>query len=299
MHNQLLDNRSANDIDQFVTKILADMGDPEPPIHLEVIRDLLELDLAYYSSKDSSAISETVHRLRLSGKQVLKRPTLLIDAIRKWDLKALWVPDRKRILMDSELPPIKQRWGEAHEIGHSIIPWHDVVLHGDKKRTLSLACEQQVEAEANYAAGRILFPKDIFLEYLHSSDLNFKLVQSLGKVFGNSMTTTLWRIVESSERPVFGLVSQHPLAPLKEKPLRYFVRSPAFLNKFGEITALKLFNTLQQFCNGSRGPIGENELIFTDMNGENHLFKLEVFFNNYDALTLGTHIKKNSRAITI
>jgi Zn-dependent peptidase ImmA (M78 family) len=83
------------------------------------------------------------------------------------------VPDRKRILIDKDLPSAKQRWGEAHEIGHSILPWHDVVMPGDKKRTLSLACEQQVESEANFAAGRLLFLQEQFTGRLRSNPLIF------------------------------------------------------------------------------------------------------------------------------
>ena len=169
MKNSYLDSKTSNDIDKRITKILNDLDNPEPPLRLEIVRELLRLDFAFYSSSNTGAINETIHRLKVAGKQVIDRPALLIDAIRKWDLKALWVPDRKRILIDSELPSAKQRWGEAHEIGHSILPWHEAVMHGDWKRTLSLACEQQVESEANYAAGRLLFLQDVFRGRLNDS----------------------------------------------------------------------------------------------------------------------------------
>lgn len=124
MQNRYLDERTARDIDKRITKILNDLDNPEPPLRLEQVRELLKLDFGFYSSSDTGAIAETIHRLKVAGKQVISRPSLLIDAIKKWELKALWVPDRKRILLDSELPPAKQRWGEAHEIGHSVLPWH-------------------------------------------------------------------------------------------------------------------------------------------------------------------------------
>ena len=154
MQNHFLNDRTARDIDSRVAKLLKDLGDPEPPLPLEIVRDLLELDRATYSSSDGGVLADTIHRLKIAGKQVILRPSLLLDVVKRLELKALWVPDRNRILIDSELPTVKQRWGEAHEIGHSIIPWHEAVLHGDKTRTLSLACQHQVEGEANYAAGR-------------------------------------------------------------------------------------------------------------------------------------------------
>jgi Zn-dependent peptidase ImmA (M78 family) len=159
------------------------LADPQPPLRLELVRDILELDRAYYSSSDCGVLADTVHRLKLAGKQILLRPSILLDVVKKLELKALWVPDRKRILIDSELPKAKQRWGEAHEIGHSLLPWHEAVLHGDERRTLSLACQQQVEAEANFAAGRLLFLQEAFTERLLSSPLTFDWVKKLRTCF--------------------------------------------------------------------------------------------------------------------
>lgn len=161
-----LGDRTAQDIDSTVAKILRDVGNPEPPLLLEDVRHILKLDRRWYSSTDDSVLRETTHRLVLAGKQILERPSLLIDAVKKFSLKALWLPDRKQILLDSELPSAKQRWGEAHEIGHSVIPWHESMTHGDQKQTLSYSCHQKLEAEANYAAGRLRFLLRMFLQPL-------------------------------------------------------------------------------------------------------------------------------------
>jgi hypothetical protein len=289
MQNHFLDGRTARDIDRRIAKLLKDLGSPEPPLRLEIVRDLLELDRAYYSSSDVGVLADTVHRMKMAGKQVIRRPSILLDVVKKLDLKALWVPDRKRILIDSDLPRVKQRWGEAHEIGHSLIPWHETVLHGDMRRTLSLTCQQQVEAEANYAAGRLLFLQEAFTERLQSNPLTFDRVKKLSAEFGNTMTSTLWRAVESSETPVFGLVSQHPGQPLAESPLRYFVRSPAFAEQFATLTARCLFDNLRTFCFGNRGPIGNDEIVLRDSSGDKHVFLVEVFYNGHEALTLGVH----------
>ncbi len=297
MHNSFLKERTAQDIDKRVAKILRDLGDPEPPLRLEIVREQLRLDLAYYSASDTGILAETIHRLKVGGKQIILRPGLLLEAVKKWDLKALWVPDRQRILIDSELPSAKQRWGEAHEIGHSILPWHEVVMHGDQKRTLSLACEQQVENEANYAAGRLLFLQEVFIEHLNGSELTFDAVKQLSKIFGNTMTSTLWRAVESCEATVFGLVSQHPKHSLGEEPLRYFVRSRSFSEAFGHIAPMEIFSRLQAFCFGNRGPIGAGEMLLTDSNGGQHVFFAEAFFNTHETLTLGVY--RNARVTAV
>jgi hypothetical protein len=101
-------------------------------------------------------------------KQVLARPSILRDVIGKFGLKALLLPDRRRILIDSETPDLKQRWNEAHEIGHDLIPWHADTMLGDTKSTLAPSCHEQIEAEANYAAGQLLFLQDRFIQEFES-----------------------------------------------------------------------------------------------------------------------------------
>lgn len=300
MKNILLERRTVDDIDEVVAKVLRDLNTPEPPLQLETVRDLLALDRAYYSSTDTDLLQETVHRLRVGTKQVIKRPALLLDVVTKRQLKALWIPDRMRILIDSELPSAKQRWGEAHEIGHSIVPWHDAMMHGDHKRTLSVACEELLEAEANYAAGRLLFLRDAFDARLFSSPVAFDSVKAISKEFGNTMTSTLWRVIETLQVPAFGLVSEHPKAASAEPgtpPVRYFLRSPGFVQQFPGVTPASLFKAVKRITWGNRGPIGAGELYLADVTGVDHMFFAEVFFNGYDALTLGTY--RNERAVVV
>ena len=72
MSSSHLDVRTAHDIDARVEKILSDLGDPPPPLQLDDVRALLRLDRAYYSSSDDGILRETVHRLKLAGKQVIR-----------------------------------------------------------------------------------------------------------------------------------------------------------------------------------------------------------------------------------
>ena len=45
---------------------------------------------------------------------------ILGQAIRKLDLRALFLMDQDRILIDQELHHAKHRWAEGHEIGHKL-----------------------------------------------------------------------------------------------------------------------------------------------------------------------------------
>lgn len=118
MRNIILSRATASDIENQVNKVLRGLGNPEPPLRLQDVRDLLKLDRAYYSTTDDGFLREKISKLTIAGAQVLKRPGLLLEAVRKFDLRALYLPDRRRILLDRSQPDAKQRWNEAHEVGH-------------------------------------------------------------------------------------------------------------------------------------------------------------------------------------
>ncbi|MGO9262146.1 MAG: ImmA/IrrE family metallo-endopeptidase [Bryobacteraceae bacterium] len=211
--NRFLEARTARDIDALVAKILRDLNDPTRPIDLAEVRELLKLDRQYYSSAEDGLLKEMVSKVMVAGKQIIARPTLILDVVRKFDLKAFWVPDRKRIMVDKSQPELKWRWNETHEIIHSVVPWHDGAMMGDTEYTLTPGGHEQVEAEANYGAGRLLFLQGLFDEYVRSSKVSFDLVQDAKKRFGNTLTTTFWRLVETLDIPALGSSASTPTTP--------------------------------------------------------------------------------------
>lgn len=70
MKNIQLGTRTVADIDAQVVKVLRGLGNPEPPIDLAVVRDLLRLDRQYYSTSDDGLLRETVSRLKVAGLQI-------------------------------------------------------------------------------------------------------------------------------------------------------------------------------------------------------------------------------------
>lgn len=296
MKNVSLGHRTTADIDGQVAKILRGLGNPEPPLELSAVRELLRLDRGYYSTTDDGLLRETFSKLKVAGKQVLLRPTLLRDAVRSLSLKALYLPDQKRILLDKDLPQLKHRWNEAHEIGHDVVPWHAGMMFGDTEQTLTPACHEIMEAEANYAAGQLIFLADRFRLEAVASAPGLELVKSLSKTFGNTLTSTLWRFVEEAHagRPMVALVTGHP-HPAKRKvdfdaknPCRYCVESPPFKAQFGPMTEIAFFDVIVSYCGPQRGgKLGQAEIVLRDQNGEGHTFIFETFFNGHQALTLG------------
>ena len=298
--NRILSAKTAQDIDERVERVLRGLGHPEPPLRLEDVRELLKLDREFYTADDPGVLREAISRIRVAGIQVFERPTLLIDAIKKASLQALYLPDRRRILLDESLPILKHRWNEGHEIGHSIIPWHEDIMLGDNSLTLLPVCQEEVEAEANFAAGRMLFLRERFTDEARSLEPSIEAIRALKGKFGNTLSTTLYRVVESfgADRPLVGMISGHPHATRRGKkfdpssPCRHFIQSSAFKRHFGKISEVQLFRDVSGYCGAQGGgPLGEDELLLTDDNGNRHHFHFETFFNRYDALTLGKYLR--------
>jgi hypothetical protein len=304
--NVLLQEHVRNKVDARVDRILRELGSPPPPLRLEDVRELLQLNRGYFTGDDDSLAQQTLSRLTIAGKQFFLRPTLLLDAIKKCDLRALYLPDRKRILIDRNLPEKKHRWLEAHEIGHGLLPWHHTMMFGDDDSTPTPACHEKLEGEANYAAGQLLFLRERFVEEARSLSADFGSVKKLHGAYGNTMTTTLWRYVEhfNPELPIVGIISGHPHPSRRGKdfnstaPCRYFIQSSAFASRFSKINEIALFDEIAGYCGRQGGgKLGAEDLTLTDDNGDGHRFIFETFFNRYEALTLGIYSGKLAVAV--
>lgn len=304
--NRILSAKTAADIDSRVERVLRGLGHPEPPLRLEDVRELLKLDRVFYTADDPNTMRETISRIRIAGIQVFERPMLIIEAIRKSSLKALYLPDRKRIFLDAALPELKHRWNEAHEICHSLLPWHQDVMLGDNTYTLLPACHEEVEAEANFGAGKLLFLRERFTEEARSIEPTIGGIRELKRIFGNTISTTLYRFVETIgvEIPIVGLITGHPHESWRSGDLdaanfcRHFIRSPAFARQFGRTSESDLFAVVAGYCGAQGGgPLGEDEVVLTDDGGDRHRFHFETFFNRYDALTLGRYLCPEVRVL--
>lgn len=305
--NIILSAKTAADIDSRIERILQDLGNPEPPLTLETVRELLRLDFGYYSVNNPGLLQETAHKIRLAGKQILLRPTLLIiDAVRKFDLKALYIPDQKRILLDEDEPKLKHRWNEGHEIIHSVLPWHEGAMLGDDAYTLIPSCHAQLEHEANYGSGKLLFLRDRFTEEALDLEQAISSVNDLADSFGNTRTSTFWRCVEAwgARVPILGLITGHPHPTMRKpdfdeaNPCRHFVQSPAFAQQFSGVNEKDVFYEVVSYCSRNKGgPLGSGEVILIDDNGDSHIFSFETFSFHHNILTLGIYLEPNRKVI--
>lgn len=301
MKNLYLDARTARDIDHRIDRVHRDIGYAGGKIELLEVRDLLRLDLKYYKMDDPDLLDEVVHRVKVGARQIAERPSLLLDAVRKFDLSALFIPDKKRIFIDANVPDLKKRWYESHEVAHSLIPWHMDYMLGDNRTTLAQSCHEAIEAEANYGAGRLLFPVAVFNEARRASVLSLAAVREMAKAFGNTITSTLWRSVEQSEEAVFATIGAHPHHPRDGKTrIEYFVRSKLFEARFSSIAEKDVWGWLKAHCrHGKTGPLGAWEVCINDVNGTPHVFSMESFSNGYDVLSLARLVRASNSLVAI
>jgi hypothetical protein len=288
----VLKPRVRQDIQARTDKLLRELGNPEPPLRLEDVRTLLQLDRDYFTSETDGLLQTMVSKLKRGGKQILNRPTLLWEAVRKFDLRALYLPDHKRILIDDAVPRPKHRWLEAHEIGHDLLPWHHDMMLGDDDVTPTANTHDKMETEANYAAGSLLFLGDKFREECRQCRPCMASAQQLQKRYGNTITTTLWRLIEyaGEDRPIIGAIGQHPGQPLAGPGFRHLIPSSAFDQRFNLPNPDELIASLRGYCRqNGRGPLGQGEILIKDRSACCHAFDFETFFNGYDALTIGVH----------
>jgi hypothetical protein len=114
-------------------------------------------------------------------------------------------------------------------------------------------------------------------------------VKELKKLYGNTLTTTLWRVVEATQHRAFGMVTVHPRETTGNgaDDIRYFVRSPLFADEYTMAVPSSVFRMICAGCHGRKGPVGDGAFTLTDDRGDARSFRFETFWNGYDALTLG------------
>lgn len=301
MKNTPIDPYAAQDIQDVVGRVLREVS-PEPPINTDEVLERLNLDLHYFSLTDPSLRQEMVHRAKVGTIGLAKKAVEgLLDLAERAQVWGLWLPwtkgsgekTRGRVLISNEAPELKHKWIKAHEIGHSLIPHHKRFLFGDPEATLSPACLEELEREANYAAGQLNFMQGRFVEEATDHERTIKSIQALAKTFGNSFPSTLWRFVEEAHKdePLVGLVTALPHDRTAEEPCRYCIESPAFRARFGKVSEAELIDALRSYCryDRRRGPLGEGEVRLEDANGQQHVFHFETWANKYDVLTIGVY----------
>lgn len=115
------------------------------------------------------------------------------------------------------------------------------------------------------------------------------------KRYSNTLTTTVWRMIEHAgeDMPMLGAIGLHPREFGNGKPnFRHLIPSVSFARQFDFPNMETLSEIIQFYAWGNKGPLGAGEVILDARDGTRHEFRFETFYNGYDAITLGCHVKE-------
>ena len=141
---------------------------------------------------------------------------------------------------------------------------------------------------------------DKFAQEARDVELSWASIQALKRRYGNTLTTTLWHMIEerNPDHPVVGLISRHPRHPKigggpDGNSCRHFIRSQGFRNVFPHIVANDIYGIVRSYVDfRSKGPTGDATEPLQDANGEFWEFRFESFCNGYDLLTFGIALRQ-------
>ena len=280
-----MDHATRLEIERIAASTLRDAGLREPPLNIEALLDHVQLHRDFYDLANPGFLERAKYKLRIEGHR-------LLDVLHKIRLQAVLLFDENRMCLDQELPKIKHPWASCHETGHRVLPWHKPFFFGDTAQTLDPAYQADLETEANYAAGRLLFLGDRFTEDSRDLPPTVDNLKFLAKRYGASLTTTLRRYVEQGPDIAMAmLVSTPPWTSQQptDQPHRWrqFASSDRFAALFGNISAESLRRILDSHTAYKRGgKVADFRFDLPDDRGDRRELRAWSFNNQHYLLTL-------------
>ena len=115
---------------------------------------------------------------------------VFIDDDLEDDISGFVDHNNKEVVLNANETPERRRFTLAHELGHIILNANDnQIQHRDNitNNQLDIYASEPNEVEANYFAGCILMPKNVFIREFNSikGDIDYK-IQKLAYYFGVS-----------------------------------------------------------------------------------------------------------------
>lgn len=97
--------------------------------------------------------------------------------------------ENREVVLNKNETPERRRFTLAHELGHIILNSNNSIQHRDNilNNQLDIYANDDKEVEANYFAGCILMPRNVFIREFNSikGDIDYK-IQKLAYYFGVS-----------------------------------------------------------------------------------------------------------------
>lgn len=169
-------------------------------------------------------------------------PRRFRDVIKKLSGKVmglLSIPKRE-YYVDRSLPIPRQRFTEAHEIGHDALPWHEAAFWGEDHTTLDPSTKEVLEQEANQFSAELLFGAGRFTSHADQYAPGLEVALHLAPQYGVSAHASIRKYVEDSEHAIAVLaVSRFPKnGGAVEVIGAQTFESPRFQSRYGRLTAM-------------------------------------------------------------
>jgi len=113
-------------------------------------------------------------------------------------VKAAILIRRGVVLVDRFLHHAKKPFGQAHELGHHIIPEHGAILYVCDEHDLSPKTRAEMEFEANIFASEMLFPSPLMESIYKDYPLSMDTILQLHQLANASIHSAAIRYVTGS-----------------------------------------------------------------------------------------------------
>lgn len=162
---------------------------------------------------EASKIKCTDDLLSFKESFISKFPKIAQEIFNSGIQKVKGVADlrERAICIPSYLSGKKVLFPKAHELGHQIIPWHNINGQGyvDNQLTLSRDVENGFDLEANFFAQEVIFPTKLFRSDARDFKASFDAIIMLSDRYGATIQSTMWKYIEEQDEKIL-LVPYYP-----------------------------------------------------------------------------------------
>jgi Zn-dependent peptidase ImmA (M78 family) len=142
----------------------------------------------------------------LSDDSILRRYiTEPLKKVIKYIKAAIVVPERL-VLIDEELHYARKPFGQAHELGHHIIPEHREIFYVCSEHDLSPNTRAEMEYEANVFASEVLYPSTLMNNIHQQYPMAMETVLQLSQLSKGSIHSSAIQYVLTSMKVCYLLI---------------------------------------------------------------------------------------------
>ena len=115
-------------------------------------------------------------------------------------IKAALLTEEKTIFTDRTLYSAQKRFGQAHELGHHVLPEHNEIFYACSETDLNPITRVKHEFEANMFATEILFPKPLMKAIHENDDISMETILRLTDLSNTSILSSAIRYINGSDK---------------------------------------------------------------------------------------------------